>query len=325
MLAQRGTLYAVRTDGTEFTSVNLGSPINGTPCVADGRVYVGTADGVLHVRYAQTLQSDWNKTFSGESITGGVTVWNGAAYVGTVLGTGELHTIDLSTHQDRANSPAATPYSIDYTTPAIDANFSLGARCYVSDYSCWVTAAQCSDGLWKWKWERDGASFFSSPTVCGEHIFVGSHVNGMYRITDGDTAAQEPNPYMYTGAGSFIDSTAAAWNGKLYFGCSSGKVCRIDATTFTTAEWTTPNLGSPVTSSPLISTPTGLLFGSTTNGYLFALNTSSGTEAWHYDLRDSQQGNWSDAQVLSSPAASGGNLYIVAGDANQRRLYCFGP
>ncbi len=90
----------------------------------------------------------------------------------------------------------------------------------------------------------------------------------MYRIADGDTGPVEPNPYSYTGAGTHIDSTAAAWDGKLYFGTHSGNVCCIDTDAFTSGDWVT-NLGAaPVWSSPLVSVPTGTLFAATESGAL---------------------------------------------------------
>lgn len=35
--------------------------------------------------------------------------------------------------------------------------------------------------------------------------------------------------------------------------------------------------------------------------------------------------SWNSAVILSSPAAAGNQLYIVAGDGAKRKLYCFGP
>lgn len=325
-----GDLYIFDADdGDEMARTNLRSAIHGTPCVYDGKVYVGTKDGVLHVLSAADLSTDWTLEFPGESITGGVTVYNGAVYVGAYTGSpgkqgsGRLHVIDLNNHQERAGSPATIIYGVDYTTPAIDAGFISGPRCYVSDYSCWITALGCADGSWIWEWSRDFYEFFSSPTISGGYIFVGSHENGLYRIIDNGNNYLEPSPYMYTDAGRIINSTAAARDGKLYFGTDSGNICRIDAATFTAADWITNLGGDSVTGSPLISDPTGILFTATDSGAVYALDTSTGAQTLIYDI--SQDLGSMITRTNSSLVTADGRLFIVAGDGDNRYLYCFGP
>jgi outer membrane protein assembly factor BamB len=198
-----GILYAFNAEtGDQIATRDLGSPILGTPCVADGKIYVGTESGpndrgVLYVLDAQTLSTIWTYEcplqiwpgYLGEQITGSITVYGGAVYFGTsYLDEGDFHgrlrTVDLTTHQDRSSSPAAIKYPPHFCGPAIDIGFATGPRAYVSDTSCWITAIQCSDGLKKWEWKNDDAGMYSSPTVYDGHIFVGAGVNCVYRLAD---------------------------------------------------------------------------------------------------------------------------------------------
>jgi outer membrane protein assembly factor BamB len=317
-----GDVYAFDAeDGTTVASTNLGSSVYGTPCVADGVVYIGTyEDGVLHALNAVTLASEWTLDFNDydyeQHITGSPVVYNGAVYIGTREGqfsSGFLRTVDIATRTQR--NAAVTQEAPDYVTPAIDTSFASGARCYISDDSCYVTAVRCDTGAYVWDWYPDRTQFYSSPTVYGGYIFGGSTGNYIYRIIDGGNDCVEPSPFIFPAVYGAVYSTVAAYNGKLYFGNQGGSMYCVDAATFSQADWTA-SLGSPITSSGLISTSTGLLFICTENGMVYALNIANGTSAWSY--------NTSKSTIKSSLAASNGRLYVVAGDNSGHYLYCFG-
>lgn len=330
-----GTLYAIdATTGAQVHSVNLGSPIYGTPCVSGGSVYVCTkqtsglsGDGVLHVLNASTLAGQWTYSFGlGWEFRSSPTVYpaantvvlgsypSGYTYQGMYQG---LHTVDLTTHLDRSGSPAGTRYVVDLTTPAIDT--ALG-RAYASDDSCYVTAARCDTGQKVWEWASDETTpMYASPVLYDGHMFVGWNGQSVLRLKDVGSAAQYTGAYSTEAA---VLSTAAAWDGRIYFGCMDGYVYCGDATLSPPRQVWRTQMGSAVVSSPAVSAPTGFVFAATLNGKVYALDPG-GTETLLYDIRT--QDNLQDATVRSSPAAALGKLYVVAGDENGRYLYCFGP
>lgn len=332
-----GDLYAFDAeDGDEIAHVTLGSPIHGTPCISGGVVYVGTHDGRLHARYADTLQPvlNWDVSFSGQYITGSPVVYdagNGpAVYIGTWPHSeqGYLRTIDIATGTER--NYALMRYKPDYTTPAIDEFFSGEGRGYISDFSCCVTAVRCDTGMPTWPypgWKPDGSEFYSSPTICdlGDKIYVcgGSKASYIYRITDAGDHYSEPDPVQLKYLNGAVNSTLAVFNGKLYFGSIGGSMYCVDAESFSQPDWVV-NLGSPVTSSALISAPTGALFTCTENGVVHALSVADGSPLWSFNTSADLSAS---TTTKSSPAASNGKLYVVVGNSNisGRYLYCFGP
>lgn len=327
----QGTLYAVRTNGMDARTRNLGSAIEGSASVSGGRVYIGTVNGTLHSVYAgdqqghNVLDPDWTKTFPDESITGGVTVYNGAAYVGTAYsGNGRLHTLNLADQAERSGSPAPTPYAVDYTTPGIDELFSGGARGYISDSSCAVTAIRCDTGAQAWSppgyWMPDSSSFYSSPTIYAGYILGGSSWGYVYRIVDAGSNYSLPSPVKYYTSGA-VNSTLAALSGKLYFGSLGGNFYCLNAAALTQV-WST-GLGSPITCSALISQPSGVIFVCTDGGILHARSLTNGSYLWSYDFST----GISDPTTKASLAAADGKLFVVVGSNTNagRRLYCFGP
>ncbi|MHB1459473.1 MAG: outer membrane protein assembly factor BamB family protein, partial [Armatimonadota bacterium] len=271
-----------------------------------------------------------------EQVLSSTTVYDGAVYFGGYSTgyeeghSGVLRTVDLITHTDRSGSPAVTMWKPDCITPGIDKDYvnpSTGQpepRVYVSDFSCYVTAAKCKTGERMWEKHWDEVSMYASPVVYSGYIYVGSDYNCIYKIDDpGNTAPGEVdggNVWKYS-APDWVLSTPAAFNGKLYFGCNNDRVYRLDATTFATAE-SDRSLGSDVLSSPAISSATGMLFvGSLgpTDGMFYVLDAS--------DLQRNVRQNpftLSGRQIKSSPALIFGRVFIIAGDSNGRYLYCYG-
>jgi len=349
--ASTGDLYAFDADdGTELRHITLDSPIHGTPCVADGRVYVGTergpggaGEGTLYALYAadqqghSTLDMDWTfECDSADHIWGSPVVHGGAVYFGTSTlwpsgpDSGCLYTVDLTTRSKRITPPPTISYGVRYPTPAIDASFAGGARCYVSDFSCYLTAFDCSTGECVWEWRADDAAMFSSPSVYDGYVFVGSGDNRVYRLADSLVAIgayEGTNALVYAGDFSptaSVYSTITTLGGRLYFGCEDERVYAVDSDTLSQV-WQSAALGSAVTSSSAISAPTGVLFTATSNGSIIAFDAETGDHLWQFNLHDPLGENWTTAQIKSSPAIANDRLFIVAGDGSERRLYFFGP
>ena len=118
-----------------------------------------------------------------------------------------------------------------------------------------------------------------------------------------------------------VDSTPAVYYGQIYFGCSNNDVYCVNAQTL--QQSSIMDLGSAVISSPAISSTSGLVFAASLDGKIWALDASNiANVLWSYDIPAVE--NKSGLTIRSSPAIINGQIFIVAGDTNNRYLYCFG-
>ena len=94
-LAPGGDLYALdAADGMVRWSFKTGGPVEGSPRVAGGVVYVGSSDGVLYAVETDRGLLRW-KYRTGGSIRGAPAVKGRYLYVGS--GDGALHAVDVTT------------------------------------------------------------------------------------------------------------------------------------------------------------------------------------------------------------------------------------
>ena len=322
-----GTLYKIPVSGNagQVTSVNLGAPIYGAPCVSGNYVYVATGNtyssGSVYKLNTSNLSQVWRYDGGGTGFAGSPNVWNGAVYVGHG---NEILTINDSNGIIRGS--ALTQYSVDYVTPGIDPWFNNSAwghqlgRVYVCDISCWVTAAYCDTGgkIWEACW--DGyESMYASPVIFNGYIYVGSTKNREYKIQD-NTTNNPPHSALSFGGG--VNSTPAAYDNKIYFGCNDGKVycANTDATNYNPS-WSCDLASGVISSSPALSTTTGMLFVGTEGGKMYGLDTATHGIDWTFDIR-ADLGN-TNAVIKSSPAIAANSLFIVATDGSHSYLYRF--
>jgi outer membrane protein assembly factor BamB len=120
-----------------------------------------------------------------------------------------------------------------------------------------------------------------------------------------------------------VDSTPAAYNEKIYFGCSNNNIYCVDALTLQVSS--VKSLGSSVISSPAIRSASGLVFVSSLNGKMYALDANNlANEKWSYDIPTVENKQGLTIKFKSSPAIINSMMFIVAGDSSNRHLYCFG-
>ncbi len=151
-------------------------------------------------------------------------------------------------------------------------------------------------GTLVWSYES-GDLIYSSPTVSGSSVYVGSYDNHVYAV---DTATGELTWGFDTGGR--VRSSPAVSGGVVYVGSEDNHLCALDATTgelvwrYETDAW--------VKSSPTVSG--GMVYVGSDDEHLYALEAATGELVWRYNIGADD--------VDSSPKVSGGVAYIGSDD-----------
>jgi len=223
--ASRGLLTALDPETGEaiWESPMTGATMSdGTPAVADGRVYVGneTADRVLAYD-ADTGALLW----TGTNVLGGwqdaaPTAAGGRVFIGSnnrVVARDATTGANLWTHQ----SPDASwiPQNATPSAPAV-----VGDTLYMGFPDGRVTALSVATGTVVWSVRLPGRPYLggvlSPPAVSGDTIYVGSnngHLYGLDRITGAQVWSFEIGTWVASGPAISGDTlVAGAWDGNLY-------------------------------------------------------------------------------------------------------------
>ena len=120
------------------------SELSAAPAVADEQVFVGDADGVLHVLDLATRSELWTYD-AGSAIASTPTIADGIVLVTTSWG--EVHAVDRSSHARRWLVKGVAPTAV----PAVDGDLVLVGLAAGS-----VTARSASEGEEQWALEIDG-------------------------------------------------------------------------------------------------------------------------------------------------------------------------
>ena len=168
-------------------------------------------------------------------------------------------------------------------------------------------AVDANSGESKWVFKRDGW-VGSSPAISNHIVYVGGLDKFLYAVN----AKSGVERWRYE-TGDMIISSPAVSDGLVYFGSYDGNLYALDANTgkekwkYKTQGLDTPlyNTASPehevlgaISSSPAISN--GVVYFSSWDGYLYALEANTGTEKWKFNI-DS---------IGSTPAISNGIIYF---------------
>jgi outer membrane protein assembly factor BamB len=182
---------------------------------------------------------------------------------------------------------------------------------YAGSYDGFLYALNASTGARLWK-HRTGGPIWSSPAVAGGGVFVGSD-DGLLYALNASTGAK----LWSFATGARLDSSPAVANGVVYISGSKGTVYALDAATGA-EQWSHPTGGDYVFSSPAVADGIVYVGADLLNspfaphpGSLYALDAATGAQVWKYDL---------DQEVDSSPAVSGGGVYVGCFDGSVHAL-----
>ncbi len=315
----------------QWTTEVAGSVMFSSPVIADGRVFLTTDNGRLHVLDAEDGSSLWSFA-TGGTLRSTPHVTDDAVY----LGGGDdatLYALDqndgevrwtYSTGDERLTY--ATPTEVDGTV-YVSTGFGPGNGGFVH-----AVDAQSGEQVWR---SEVGPQIFFGPAVADGAVIAASRDTNRIAAFDADTGEEL---WSHVHDETFI-SMPTVTDGVMYIGTStvdftSGSVLALDATTGdvlwhttghgdsqgntpvvygdlvilgshshstvsaydrTTGErvWT-QGIGAPVTSAQLV-TAGGVLLGGSQGQAVFALDAATGTPLWDHDMPDN---------VLSSPATA---------------------
>jgi len=294
----KGTLFAVGTDGRVKWKFETGSAVEAPPLVFGDNVYTGSSDGSMRAVNKSTGKLLWTYNTDNQ-IVGSANVWTAGKLSGIIFGSYDffLHCVDP------VNGKALWKLeTMNYVngTPAVSNNRILFGGC---------------DGIMRVVDPRSGAErdtfnigvyIAASPAVVNDKAFFGDY-NGwfycldiiqrklLWKIAPGETA------------GSILGIPASAGNYVVIGNEDKNLYC------YNTQDgrnlWKFRTNGR-VTGSAVV-TPTKVLAGSM-DGYVYILELTSGKKQWSFNT---------GAPVSSSPAVSKGRFYILT---EEGRLLAFG-
>jgi outer membrane protein assembly factor BamB len=290
--------------------VQTGGPVQSTPTVANGAVYVGSGDGHLYALDARTGRERW-RFAAGRAITASAAVSGGLVFIGSR--DGAFFAVDQRSGRQRwrirtgPDAPLAWGFESGdlYTSsPAV-----AGDLVILGGGDGEILAANASDGAVRWRFRTQGR-VRSSPAVAGGRVFVGSMDGTLYALdlasgrlvwrfdTEGHT--------LESGKFGFdrrtIQSSPAVAGGRVFVGSRDGHLYAVDAATGRLA-WRVDHEMSWLNASPAVSG--GLVIaGSSDAHFVQAVDARTGKERWRVTT---------DRLVWSSAAVAGDIAYV--GDA----------
>ncbi len=307
------------TTGTHIWSYATGGQISSSPAVSEGRVYIGSADNKVYCLNGATGEHIWDRSVGG-NVRSCPTVLGGNVYVGSDAG---LSCLDAFNGIQRWTSTIGEIRA----TPAVS-----GGRVYVGGMDKKVYCLNAYTGVFLWSYTT-GSYVDSSPAVADGRVYIGSQDNKVYCL-DATTGAQL---WSYT-TGGYVRSSPAVAGGRVYVGSFDKKFYCLDASTgmyvwdYTTLDY--------IYSSPAISGGRVYVGGIDHNIYCFSMEITpfssnpSGDEWPMFRGQIDHTGmatttplvgmglTWNYAtgdSVSSSPAVSGGRVYVGSFD---RKVYC---
>ena len=265
------SLYAIDAEtGDEEWSFPAQHRIEATPAYSDGTVYVGSYDKRLYAVDAASGQAQWSRTFDG-LIRGSPTVWDGSIYVG--IGCHNL---------------ACAWYAEDEGVPE----------------NGWFVSLDAASGETNWRYEV-GNEVVSSPAVADGMVYVGASDGNLYALRPSSGAVE----WTYETRDMVWSSPAVAY-GTVFITDWNGNVHAVDAATGE-QEWLADTAGRYISGSVAVDeaavyvghTPYNTLDDPTTNyAKIFRFDRESGTEEWAFETPA--------LEVGSSPVVTDDRLYV---------------
>ena len=166
-----GTVTAFRAGGSPSRrwQVTTGGAVDNSPVIAQGRVFVGSANGVVYSFSESTGKQNWS-TPVGPSVTGSMAFQSGHLYVGA--SDGSLTALRTSTGAVMWSEPLAGPVTgVSATDGMLFTESSNGtvSGLRIGGEVVWLA--------------RTGAGLSGSPAIMDNSVFVGGEDNGLYCFT----------------------------------------------------------------------------------------------------------------------------------------------
>ena len=268
-----------------------------SPAVANGGVYVGSADGYLSALNAQTGALLWRYKVADCCIYSSPAVANGVVYVGGYNNHDQPNGLYALNAATGAFLWTYTPVWGGVVSSPVVANGIV----YVGADDGNLYALNASTGSLLWKYPT--GSNDSSPAVADGVVYVGSTDGpdgALYALDTGTGRLL----WKYAMVDNQIQTTPAVVNGVVYVAFYDGHLCALDAATGARI-WGYFTPGAVFQSSPAVAN--GVVYLATQqlpdSTRLYALDASTGALLWAYPISGV-------SSVTSSPAIANGVLYI---------------
>ncbi len=326
---QETTLSAANVSGLKAAWTGAtGGPVNSSPAVVNGVVYVGSADGKLYA-FAEACAGNgatctplWTGT-TGAAIDASPVVANGVVYVGSLDGTLYAFAVGCATGGDSCTPTwtGTTGGGIASSPAVADGVVYVGSydgKLYAFNVGCMSGGASCTP-LWT---GMTGGVIDAAPAVADGVVYVGSHDQRLYAFAVGCATGGNPCTPLWTAAagstqfGSGSSPAVAdgvvyigAWDHSLYafaVGCAGGGGTCTPLWTGTT--------GDRIQTAPAVAD--GVVYTGSADGRLYAFAAGCGSGGSCTPLWTGTTGG----PVFSSPAVADGVVYVGSDDG---KLYAF--
>jgi outer membrane protein assembly factor BamB/transcriptional regulator with XRE-family HTH domain len=276
--------------GRERWSSRAIGVIYSSPAVVDNIVYVGSADDKVYALDALTGQQIWSAPTSGMIYTSPAVV-NGIVYIGSQ--DHNLYALNALTGKQIWRATAGGGIG---SSPAV-----ANGIVYFGADDGKLYAFDALTGQWRWS-TTTGARIFSSPAVANGIVYVGSWDNTLYAIN----ALTGQRQWSIT-TGSGIESSPAVANGIVYFGSWDNTLYALDARTGQ-PRWSF-TVSDRIESSPTVAN--GIVYFGSLNDNLYACDALTGQKRWSAPT---------SGMIGSSLAVANGMVYASSHD---NKLYAF--
>jgi len=308
-------------------------PIQSTPAVANGRVYVAAA--ALNVEICGSMLFALNATnitsviscndlwpSIGCYLRSSPNVFGDVVYISTEEVNGQFFAMNGTTNDMCVGEMGtgiiwAKSTMHGYASPAVADNVS-----YFASDDGKVYGYNATDGTYITNTSTDWGKIRSSPAVVDGVLYFGSYnttYNGVYAYTN-LTKSPADKLWNYTTGGA-VESSPAVANGIVYIGSNDSKVYAFNATNGSVVWSYTADSG--VSSSPAVS-GNGTLYVGTNNNTLYALNATNGNLLWSHDYGGANYGDYRlSSPALAAPNGSVGRLAYIAN--NTLKVFVWSP
>ena len=240
-------LYAINLDaGTLKWKFKTGGRVNSSPAVAGSVVYFGSYDGNFYAVDAATGQLNWKfqtageRRFAAKHLHGAEpasetmpdpfdfylsspVVWNGVVYFGS--GDTNVYALDAATGGLKWKFKTG---DVVHASPAVS-----GGTVFVGSWNSYFYALDASNGkeVWRFKTGEDPdihnqVGIQSSAAVAGGIVYFGCRDSKFYAVD----AATGKERWSFSNKGSWVISSPAVMDGKVYFATSdTGLLHAFDA------------------------------------------------------------------------------------------------
>ncbi len=308
-------------------------PIDATPVIAGGRVFVGSQDGNLYALDLETGSPVWTVKTDGPIIAPAA-VLGERVFVGDTYGL--IYALSVADGKESWRFETEGKIEGGLNTLVREGEPS---RVFVGSHDYFVYCLEAASGKELWK-EETGNYVVATPSLVesgnGRFDLTFGGCDGLFHILPADGKGGKREIEI----GAYVANSSAVRDGICYVAHNGGEVIaiRIDSgeilwktatgnefTASPAVDETQVYVAGPdkrlvaydratggetwafvarraLASSPLVSADT--IWQGGMDGRLYAVNRKDGTEAWSYDL---------GAQIKASPAASRGTL-VVCGD-----------